>query len=267
MRKSDKADKRQLAVEFYFVGDHRSAGSLSLTGGLSSTKQFDPDPAESARCRDARIAAVSKHPKPPHWPAAYSNAHSSNVHILLQGDPDFVNKRDEWPTKVAFKARRPNALSHVFLAVDYGRVEPTSPREYIASQQWREAIEKLEPNRHIFLPVALEFLDGTVNGYSWIFNKQTVGPSERFPDRPQVIDPDRSDLLSQHGTPTYLTVEPKFVAARRKILCGLHWAKYADGQYTFPYFASADLASAHRALLLPRERRGFSYLPVTLVDG
>lgn len=250
----------QNAADFYLMFDQRF-GSTAY-GGIGQSKHRNIDPKEAAQCREARVDACRAFPKPGFWPESIRNVESDNAIELIMEESDFRNSREQWPTRLGYAAPRPKVLSHWFAAADWAMMA----FHKVASPEWRDAIEAVEPNRHIFLPVTLCFKDQEVGGYSWVFNKQRVDRDVLHPERTDAIDPNATDgtrITTYEGDEQFIFENSaKYISGRRSVLSALHWAQYGSMQSRL--FASTELAKVLQRLLSSKDKEGIAFRFVSL---
>jgi hypothetical protein len=227
-------------AEFYVLEfDQDSEATIRICDLLDS--QYDPDPATTQEIARARFALQQT--LDPNRGSPTDIGYRS-----LFEQRQFALPANLVPIYSAFRDPVPQVVQPFFGILDRC-VLNNHPLSYeIASENWRAAIESIEPHVHEFFVHKLQFSDGVLKNY-FIFRCRQ--------HQQYVLDYDHSDSLWRHRSDE--SVPPKKTVAYRAALSGKHWVTQPRPSVQF---VSRALASRLRPLLLP----GDQLIPVQLTD-
>jgi hypothetical protein len=232
-------------VEFYFLQDDRPIRGIG-------ERRIPLDVEEDARRYQALCEEAKKTPRPLRSNYTYLST-DSLLHAIYASN--FNQRANFWPARTAYAIRRPVALAHLLCLAPFSNSPPYNddidyPGATVVSSEWKNAIEQVEPNRHIFLPFELHFSDCVERNYFYLFTKNMIfGLDERAGLM--------ADFWMRPGP-----YPPRFIIrARRNAVTGLHWISGPEG-----FIASAELTTLLSRLFIQNEASGMTLLPIKLVD-
>ena len=216
-----KAKSGTLPEGEYFWLNFRDEVPFSIKG------HSDPDPAETEALKARRIAYLDRNRSYLVNPEVTSFGYLRGLDIP-PFSPDLLHK------SIRFKRPAPTRAYHIFATIDYAGGQYS-----IVSEQWKAAIEDIEPDRHEFFPFDICFSDTTWRVY--IFHTRQM--AKIFP----------GGKVSLHD----LCI-PNTAKANRSDLAGRHWIEH----YGLPFvFVSRALALK----LLPLLPSQLDLIPVVAV--
>jgi hypothetical protein len=232
-------------ADFYFLQDDRPIRGIRV-------RRNPLDVEEDARRCKSLCEEAQKTQRPLRSNYTYLSA-DSLLHAIYSSS--FNQTANFWPVRTVFAIRRPVALAHLLCLAPFSNSPPYNndidyPGATVVSGEWKNAIEQVEPNRHIFLPVELHFSDCVERNYFYLFTKNMIfGLDERAGLM--------ADFWKRIGP-----YPPRFIIrARRNAVTGLHWVSGPEG-----FIASAELTTLLRRIFVEDEENGMSFIPIKLVD-